>query len=362
MTVTGAPLGASTGRSSPSTTPRAGARCAPTTGVELLLPLHGDRRRHPHHRGRRRGPLRGRAGPPRPLGGRGTRSLTGTPSTPGAYDAVPGPRRAAAVGSAPAGLVAASAAARTKAIWSWVRASRRAAASSPRRSPTASSTAAMASMASWASSRSGLGWQVDGGQLVEAHDVVGDDLGRRAPRGSGAGPRPSRRSSPRPGPAPRGDEVVERRATPAQARRRRRSGRSGRGSVPGRGSALDGHLAAGGPQAHDRRLLEGVVRGRRAAAAGPAGSDARCRRVGLGTRTALTTEGKRGSAPTRPPDARSGAGTVRRVDLFVDCRPCGRVASTGVGFPTPASFVFGGALAVRPSSTAPRREQRIDEE
>ena len=38
--------------------------------------------------------------------------------------------------------------------------------------------------------------EVDGGQLVEAHQVVGEDVGGRAPRRSAAGPRPSRPSSP----------------------------------------------------------------------------------------------------------------------------------------------------------------------
>ena len=53
-----------------STSSAGSARSRPTTATVYPVPLHGDRRRHAHDRGRHRRRVRGRAGPPRAVGSR----------------------------------------------------------------------------------------------------------------------------------------------------------------------------------------------------------------------------------------------------------------------------------------------------
>ena len=86
--------------------------------------------------------------------------------------------------------------------------------------------------------------QVDGGQLVEAHGVVGHDDRGGGARPARPGPGPSRRSSARPGPAPRAT------SRPGRPRSRGR-GRRRAGPAPAwRGSARP--VARGAPRARRR--------------------------------------------------------------------------------------------------------------
>ena len=172
----------------------------------------------------------------------------------------------------------------------------------------ASTTAAMASMASWASSnRAAPGERWMRGQLVEAHATwLAIDLARPGADGQLApGPRPSRASWPRAWArsSGRGSARSMPAASAASARaaslitgasgRRRLAGRSG--SVARlRSVALDGNLAARGPQAHDRSLRS-RSEGRAESSSAPA----------VLVLYAGYNSTEAGFAPTRPPQTRS---------------------------------------------------------
>ena len=222
----------------------------------------------------------------------------------------------------------------------------------------------MASMASWprrSRRRPGCRWMA--GQLVEAHAVVGDDLGRRGRRPAGPGPRPSRRSSPRAWARSSGAERSGRcRAAAASARASSLASAAapvGR-SAPGSGCAGCGRrdLAAGGPQAH-RSIAptwSGTGVGSRL---GGAGSESYPRRRSL-VPYARYNRTESGAPP--PPGHRPGAsGSIHRVRRVDRCHAGSsrRPRSADVGFSTSAFSHPGG----RPTHPARAREdQRIDQE
>ena len=82
--------------------------------------------------------------------------------------------------------------------------------------------------------------------------------------------------------------------------------------------AFDGHLATGGPQTHGRTLLSSGP-----GSPGQVGGERACRCSGRRlVLYGVTTEGKRGSAPTRPPGFCGAPGSIPTADRSVG--GCGR--------------------------------------
>ena len=178
-------------------------------------------------------------------------------------------------------------------------------------------------------------------------DVVGDDLGGRRRQPAGAAPRPSRRSSPRPAPAPRGSGP-SRLGPPT-----RPDTPSSLGVGLGLAIAVDGNFAARGPQAHGRTLRVVGPRVRPGSVVGRARGGCRCSGrwlVPYGVQ--LKESGAR--APTRPQVVRCA-----RVDVHTAGRT--RRLGAGVGFPGVRFVRFRHAtVAAQPQRQG--EDQRIDQE
>ena len=159
--------------------------------------------------------------------------------------------------------------------------------------------------------------EVDRGELVEAHEVVGDHLGRRGLARCAAGPRPSRPSSPRPRPAPRASGSSRCRSPPGEARPGGRDGRLGRVGVAG--SRGTGRSPSG-----VHKLTRNCPPGRRAAVPYRA-----------------TTEGKRG-ARASPPGHSAPAAHVRQLVAVEAQRPSPVAVAGGCRLSGIRPFVFRG--------------------